>query len=99
MGCPLESARAREAQVRAKRVAHRVDEPVGTARREAVLPPDAEHLHAGLVPVDPRFDPTDEAVAEGDRENVIAPTALCRREEALPDVVEVEQARQEGGVP
>jgi hypothetical protein len=31
---------------------HRVDEPVDVARRYAVLPPDTEHLHAGLVPVD-----------------------------------------------
>ena len=67
MGRPLEAAGAREAQVRAERVAHGVDEPVGATRREAVFPPDVEHLHAGSVPVDPRFDPADEAVAEGCR--------------------------------
>src|SRR6266851_9877611 len=80
VGCPLEAASGREAQVRAERIAHRVDEPVGVARREAVLPPNVEHLDAGSVPVDPRLDPADEAVAEGDREHVPAPTALCRRE-------------------
>ena len=61
---PLEAARAGEAQVGAERVAHRVDEPLGASRREAVLPPDVEHLHAGVGPVDPRLDPADEAVAE-----------------------------------
>ena len=43
--CPLEARRACEAQVGAERVAHRVDEALGAARREAVLPPEAEHLH------------------------------------------------------
>ena len=62
-GCPLAAAGTREAQVRAERVAHRVDEPVGAARREAILPPQVEHFHAGSVPVDPRYDPADEAVA------------------------------------
>ena len=99
MGTPLEPVGACEAQVRAECVAHRVDEAVGAARREAVLPPDAEDLHAGSVAVDPRFDPADDAVAEEDREHVVAPTALRRREKALPHVVEVEQAREEGGIP
>src|SRR5439155_13080459 len=45
------------------------------------------------------FDPADEAVLEGDREHVIAPTALGRREKDLPHVVEGEQVREEGGVP
>src|SRR5665213_3899948 len=96
--CPLETTCAREAQVGAEGFAHRVHETIGPARREAVLPPDVEHLHAGSVPVDPRFDPADEAVAEGDREHVPAPTALCRREETLPHVVEAEQAREEAVV-
>src|SRR6266536_478113 len=51
VGCPLEPDGVPEAQVRAERVAHRVDEPVGAARREAVLPPDVEHLHAGVGPL------------------------------------------------
>src|SRR6266536_1113255 len=38
-------------------------------------------------------------LAEGDREYVIAPPALGWREKALPHVLEVEQAREEGGVP
>ena len=96
---PREAIRAREAQVRAERVPHRVDEAVGPARREAVLPPGAEDLDAGQVPVDPRFDPADEAVAEADREHVPAPAALRRREEALPHVVEVKQARHQGVIP
>ena len=37
---PLEAARAREPEVGAQRVAHRVDEALGTARVEAVLPPE-----------------------------------------------------------
>ena len=51
VGCPLETVGAGEAQVFAERVAHRVDESVGAARREAVLPPDVEHPHAGSVTV------------------------------------------------
>src|SRR6266511_538283 len=99
VSCPLEAACGCEAQVGAEGVADRADEPVGAARREAVLPPDVEHLHAGSVPADPRFDPADETVAEDDREHVIPPSALCRREKALPHVVEGEQTREQGGVP
>src|SRR6266542_6632574 len=94
VGCPGEAVGAGEAKVGAERVAHRVDEPVGAAWREAVFPPEVGHLDAGSVPVDPRFDPADEAVAEGEREYVIAPPALCRGEKALPHVLEVEQARE-----
>src|SRR5437773_1261210 len=99
VGRPLEAARACEAQVRAECVAHRVHEPLGAARREAVLPPDIEHVHAGLGPVDPRLDPADEAVAEHDRQDVPAPTALGGWQEELPHVVEVEQAAEEAAVP
>src|SRR6185312_12780153 len=72
--CPVEAVGAGEALVGAERVAHRIDEPVGASRREVVLPPDIEHFNAGSIPIDPRFDPADKAVAEGDREHVIAPT-------------------------
>jgi hypothetical protein len=46
-----------------------------------------------------RLDPADEPVPEDDREDVPAPTALFRWEEELPDVVEVEQAPEEGSIP
>jgi hypothetical protein len=61
VGRPLEAIRGGETQVGVERVAHRVDEPLGPARREALLPPDVEHLHAGVGPVDPRRDPADQA--------------------------------------
>src|SRR2546430_16842699 len=72
MRCPLEMFGAREAQVRAECVVHRVDEPVGAARCEAVLPPNVEDVDASIVAVDAWFDPADEAVAEDDREHVVA---------------------------
>src|SRR6266550_7371119 len=75
---PREPFGVREAEVRAQRVTHRVDEPVNAAWREPVLPPHIEHLHASLGPVDPRLDPADEAVPENDRQHVPAPTALGR---------------------
>src|SRR5437870_3249379 len=96
---PREPFGAREAEVRAQRVAHRVDEPVSAAWREPVLPPDIEHLHAGVGPVDPRLDPADEAVPERDRQHVPAPTSLGGWHEELPHVVEVEQAPKEAAVP
>src|SRR5256885_8247165 len=96
---PREPFGAREAEVRAQRVAHRVDEPVNATRREPVLPPDIEHLHASLVPVDPRLDPADEAVLENDRQHVPAPTALGRWKEELPDVLELEEAPEEAAIP
>ena len=99
MGCPLEAARACEAQVGAERVAHRVGEPFGAARREAVLPPDVEHLHAGVGPVDARLDPADESVPERDRQHVPAPAALGGRYEELPHVVEAEKAAKQAAVP
>src|SRR5690349_9781664 len=66
VGGPLQAARPCETQVGAERVAHGVDEPLGAARREVVLPPDVEYLHARMLPVDPRLDPPDETVPEGD---------------------------------
>ena len=96
---PCEPVGAREAEIRAQCVTHRVDEPVSTAWREPILPPDTEHIHARLVPVDSRLDPADEPVPEDDRQDVPAPTALLRWEEELPDVVEVEQAPEEGPIP
>src|SRR5437870_8432909 len=96
---PREPVGAREAEVRAQRVAHRVDEPVNAAWREPILPPDIEHLHASLGPVDTRLDPADETVTETDRQHVPAPTALGRWEEEFPDVVEVEQAPEKAAIP
>ncbi len=64
VGRPLEAVRARKAEVGAECVSHCVHEALGAPRREAVLPPDADHLRA--VPVDSRLDPADEAVAEED---------------------------------
>ena len=96
---PLESVGACEAEVGAERVAHRVDEPVGAARREPVLPPEVDDLHPGLGPVDARLDPADEAIAEEDRQHVPTPAPLGRREEELPDVVEPEQRPEQAPVP
>src|SRR5579884_1996666 len=96
---PLETLDAGETQVRAERLSHRVHEPCGAPRREAVLPPDAEHRDAALVPVDSRLDPADEAIAVEDRKHVVAEAALRRGEETLPHVLEAEHAREKGCVP
>src|SRR5947207_13924768 len=96
---PREPVGAREAEIRAQRVAHRVDEPVSAAWREPILPPDIENLHASLAPVDPRLDPADEAVLENDRQHVPAPTAFRRWKEELPGVLELEGAREEAAIP
>src|SRR5215471_6401018 len=96
---PFDMARACEAQVRSQRGTHLVNEPGGAGRVKAVLPPEAEHLDAGSVPVDSWFDPADKAVAEDHWKHVPAPSALRRREEAFPHVFESEQAPDEGGVP
>ena len=99
--CGAHSSRVapREAQVGAKRIAHRVDEALGAARREAVLPPEVEHLHLAAVAVDARLDPADEAVAEEHRQHVPTPAPLGRRDEELPDVVELEQGSEQGPGP
>ena len=99
MRCPLEAARAREVQVGTEGVAHRVDEALRPARREAVLPPEVEHFHVCAVAVDPRLDAADEAVAEDHGQHVPAPTPLRRRVKELPDVVEAEQRAEEAAVP
>src|SRR5262249_39917759 len=96
---PFEAARAREAQVGAERLAHGVDEPLGPARVEAVLPPEVQHLDATAGPVDTRLDPANEAVAEDHREHVPAPAAPPRPHAQLADVVEAEQAAEQGAVP
>ena len=96
---PLEAVRARETQVGAERIAHRVDEALGAARREAVLPPEVEHLHPAAGAVDARLDPADEAVAEEHRQHVPAPAPLGGWDEELPDVVELEQGSEQGPVP
>ena len=95
------SRRSAPAKRRYARSASRIASTNPSARRGA-KPSSHQTLSTSTparVPVDPRLDPADEAVAEDDREHVIAPTALRRREEALPHVLEVEQAREEGGVP
>ena len=96
---PLEPVGSCEAEVGAKRVAHRVDEPVGPARREPVLPPEVDDLDAGLGRVDARLDPADEAVPEEDRQHVPAPPPLVRRDEELPDVVEAEELAEQARGP
>src|SRR6187431_2753706 len=96
---PFEARRAREAEVGAERIAHRVDEALRPSRCEAVLPPQVENLDAAGLPVDPRLDPPDEAVAEEHRKYVPAPTAFLRWDEELPDVVEAEQGREERAIP
>ena len=87
MRCPLEAHRASEG-VRAQRVAHRVDKALAAARREAVLPPEAEHLDLAGSAVDARLDPAHEAIAEEHRQHVPTPATLGRREEQLPHVLE-----------
>src|SRR5262249_22101242 len=96
---PLEALGVRKAEIGTKGVAHRLDEPSGVARRKAVLPPGAEHLHAVRLPVDPGLDPPDEAVAEENRQHVVTPATLLGLEEPLPDEVEIEQLLEERGVP
>src|SRR3954451_24200619 len=50
--CPFQTARACKTEVGAQGVAHRVDEGFGATRREAVLPPDVEYLHARVGTID-----------------------------------------------
>src|SRR5829696_447699 len=96
---PLEPVRLREAEVSAQRRPHRVHEALDAARREAVLPPQSDHLDARVFPVDPWFDPSDETIAEEERKHVPAPTALGGRVEELPHVLEVEQGSEQLPVP
>ena len=64
---PLETLGSSEPEVGGQRIAHRVNEPVGALRLEAVLPPEPDHLHPPAGAVDPRLDAADEPVAEEDR--------------------------------
>src|SRR5439155_10480790 len=97
--CPFDAARACEMQVGAEPLAHRVYESLSAAWREVVLPPNIEHVHASVGPVDPRLDPADEAVSERDRQHIPAPSALGGWQEELPYVIEVEEAPEEVAVP
>ena len=74
-------------------------EPVGRQRVEAVLPPQVEDCAATRPPVEARLDPADEAIAEQERQDVVAPATLRGRDVDLPDVVEVVQRAQEVAVP
>src|SRR5687768_7813215 len=96
---PFGAVDAGEAHVRAQRIAHRVDEPVGAHRLESLLPPEPEHLYASGSAVDARLDAAGQPVAEEDRQHVPAPPPLGRRVEELPDVVELEQRTEEAAVP
>jgi hypothetical protein len=63
---PFQAVGPREAEVGAERRAHRFDEALDATGVEAILPPEPEHAHAGVIAVDPRLDPADEAVTEQD---------------------------------
>jgi hypothetical protein len=76
-----------------------VDEPGRRERIEAVLPPQPGDPEGARFPLDPRFDPCDEPVAEQDRQDVVAPATFRGRDVDLPHVVEAVQAAQEVAVP
>ena len=63
-------------------------------RLEPLLPPHAEDPECVRPPIDPRLDPADQRVPEQDRQHVVAPAPLRRRDVDLPDVVEVVQRRR-----
>ena len=96
---PLEPVDPGEAQVGVQRLTHRLDEPLRAGRSEPVLPPEIENVDPGLLAVDARLDPADEAIAKENRQDVPAPAALRRRYEELPDVVEAEEAAEQAPVP
>ena len=87
MACPLgRSAPAKRGYARsASRIA--IDEPVGSAQREAVLPAEIEHLHAPLGPGRFGFDPADEGVARRGSGARSTPNSLCSGKKPLPDVI------------
>jgi hypothetical protein len=76
----LAAAKRREAR-RASRIAS--SEPLGASRREAVLPPDLEHLYAG-VGLGRSAARSGRRTGRGkDRQHIRVPTALCGRQEEL----------------
>src|SRR5215218_3870963 len=88
--CPVNRDGAGEAKVGTKRVPHRVHETVDGAQVEAVFPPDVQNTYAAFGALDPWFHPTNEAVAEEDRQHVPAPARLGRRLQELRLVAEHE---------
>ena len=68
-------------------------------RVEAVLEPQPDDAEHALAPLDPRFDPANELVAEQDRQHVVAPAPPGLRHVDLPDVVEPVQVTQQRAVP
>src|SRR5918911_2709212 len=92
---PFQTPGTGESEVRREAIAHRIDEAVGPASVETVLPPDVQDAHDAVVALDPRLDPADEAVAEDDRQDVPPPPPLHRRQEELPDVLEAEHVGEE----
>ena len=81
------------------RVGEGVDEALGRHRVEARLPPEGEDAQHARASIDPRFDPSDETVAEQDRQDVVPPATLRLRDVDLPDVVEVPEPAQQLAIP
>src|ERR1035437_935730 len=76
-----------------------VDEARHRQRIEVRLPPQAPDPQSPRLAIDPGLDPTDEPVAEQDRQDVVTPAALLLGDVDLPDVVEAVQVAQEVAVP
>src|SRR3954463_5814419 len=79
-----------------------VDEPGrgdGVEGIEAVLPPQPENAEAPRRAVGPGLDTAHEAVAEQDRQDVVAPSSFRGGNVDLPHVVEVEQATEQVTIP
>src|SRR5215207_1387906 len=91
--------RAEEQSMRAQRGRELLDEGRLVERLEGVLPPEAEHAERPGLALDPRLDPTDEAVAPEQRQDVVAPAPLRGRDVDLPEIVEVPQAAQQVAIP
>ena len=88
-GLEVHRARIYVTRLRARRRGSReARERFVGARRVA---PGAEHLERPRLPVEARLDATDEAVADEDREDVVAVLALRLRHVHLEAVVEVEE--------
>jgi hypothetical protein len=88
---PGDPPRSAEPGVGGQRVRERLGETLGPNRIEAILPPEAEDPERAGGPVDPGFDPPNEAIAPQQRQDVVAPAATRGRNVDLPDVVEVEE--------
>ena len=74
-------------------------ETVGRERVEVVLPPEAGDPENPRLAVDARLDPADEAIVEVERQDVVAPPSLGRRDVDLPEVVEAVEGAEEIAVP